>query len=94
MVEVDTVEALWNQNKGLVQLFVNGALHMELPPAKANELASALGHAAATPILAAGMALQPAQLSERYGSRCLNTIPGTDADCCVRESKPDWVMIP
>ncbi len=59
LVHVDTVEAVWNQNKGVVQLFVNGLIHMELPPVKANEMSSAIGHAAAVPVIAASMALRP-----------------------------------
>jgi hypothetical protein len=56
MIDADTVEAVWNQANGVVQLFVNDSLLMALPQAQAREMANALLAAARVPDLARAMA--------------------------------------
>lgn len=55
MIDADTVEAVWNQAHGVVQLFVNDALLMAMPQAQAREMANALLAAARVPDLARAM---------------------------------------
>lgn len=50
------VEAVWHQSGGVVQLFVDGTLHMAMPVEKARELANALLAAARVPDVAQIMA--------------------------------------
>lgn len=52
----DSVEAVWHQGGGVVQLFVDGHLHMAMPQAKARDMANALLAAARVPDLAHAMA--------------------------------------
>lgn len=66
------VEAVWHQSGGVVQVFVDGSLHMAMPQAKARELANALLAAARVPDVAAIMA-----------DKGPSVIPGSDTDCHV-----------
>lgn len=96
MIDADTVEAVWNQSNGVVQLFVNDALLMAMPQAQAREMANALLSAARVPDLAAIMAQPEIYAMQGDGGdgvngkfAVLSQIAGTDTDNGFMRWSPD-----
>lgn len=65
-----SLQTLWCQNSGMVNLYINGQLAVELPPALCAQLEKDLAAARRVPERARDMAQH-------------DSIPGTDTDCVV-----------